>query len=58
MLFHALWYATTDVTGLEDVRGEWTPMPIGARVLYLPTPGTYARSYKALYKCVQVPTSL
>ena len=36
MLFHGLWYATTDVAGLEDVRGEWTPMPIGARVLYLP----------------------
>ena len=36
MLFHGMRYALKTAPGLEQVRGDWQPMPIGARVLYLP----------------------
>ena len=36
MLFNRMWYETRDVPGLEDIRGEWVPMPIGCRVAYSP----------------------
>ena len=44
MLFNIAWFAAGGTEYEATVRGQWLPVPVGARVLYLPTNSSDVRA--------------